>query len=116
MMDTQAGETPMSDRVALFWKYLETEHVRILLDLRREIDNGVVYWDSSSFSDAVAKALVADRMALRERVTDAVRSTLEKSAPGISATMRDVIVYSIILKLGTSNSSQRGNTPGAGDV
>jgi hypothetical protein len=64
-MDTQACETPMSDHIARFWRYLETEHVRILLDLRRKT-SGAVYWDGSSFSDAVAKALVADREALLE--------------------------------------------------
>lgn len=63
-MDMQACETPMSDHIFRFWKHLETEHVRILLDLRRDTSS-VVYWGGSSFPDAVAKALVADRAKLR---------------------------------------------------
>lgn len=63
---TAASETPMRDHVERFWRLLETEHVRILLDLRRVIgedapDGPIIYWDGSSFSDDVAKALVADR-------------------------------------------------------
>jgi hypothetical protein len=64
--DEQA-QTPMSDHVAVFWQLLETEHVRILIDIRRshEPGSGVMYhWDSASFSDDVAKALVAERAAL----------------------------------------------------
>jgi len=51
------------EHVERFWHYLETETVRILVDLRREMGNGCVYHDSSSFPDDVAKALVADRRA-----------------------------------------------------
>ena len=59
-------ETPMSDRVDRFWRLLETEHVRIRVDLMREIghdspDGPTVYWDCSTFSDYVAKALIKDR-------------------------------------------------------
>lgn len=78
MMDTQACETPMSDHIFRFWQHLETEHVRILLDLRRDTSS-VVYWDSSSFSDAVAKALVADRAKL-EQEHEIMRKTLETIA------------------------------------
>ena len=56
-MDTQACETPMSDHVARFWQHLKEDHVRILIDLRRDTSS-VVYWDGSSFPDAVAKALI----------------------------------------------------------
>lgn len=61
-MSDQACETPMSDHVADFWKLIETEHVRILVDIRRDHDEGQPpHWDSSSFSNDVAKALVAHR-------------------------------------------------------
>jgi hypothetical protein len=61
-----AAQTPMSDHVAKFWRLLETEHVRILIDMRREVgvdapDGPVVYWDSASFGDDIAKAIAADR-------------------------------------------------------
>lgn len=59
----QAAETPMSDHVESFWRYLETEHVHVLINLRRDVGSHP-YWDSASFSDDVAKALVADRKAL----------------------------------------------------
>ena len=64
-MDQQA-ETPMSDHVARFWSLLATEHVRILIDIKRVVgadgpDGPITYWDGSSFSNDVAKALVADR-------------------------------------------------------
>lgn len=58
-----AGVVPMSEHVERFWRYLETETVRVLVDKRREMGNGCVYHDSSSFPDDVAKALVADRKA-----------------------------------------------------
>lgn len=66
MSDTGQAETPMSDHVARFWKYLETETVRIVLDLKRTVgvdapDGPVVYWDGASFPDVVAKAIVAAR-------------------------------------------------------
>ena len=73
--------------------------------LRRE--NDIKLSLGNDFSDLLLDA-ANEIEALRhdlERITDAVLSTLKKSAPGISATMRDAIVYSIILKLGTSNSS-----------
>lgn len=60
MMDTQACETPMSDHIARFWRHLTEEHVRILLDLRRNTSS-VIYWDGASFSNDVAKALVKER-------------------------------------------------------
>ena len=56
-----AGTVSVSEHVKRFWHYLETETVRILVDKRREMENGCVYHDSSSFSNDVAKALVADR-------------------------------------------------------
>jgi hypothetical protein len=68
MNDTQAAETPLADHVARFWKHLETETVRIVLDLKRTVghdapDGPTTYWDSATFSDEVAKALVAERAA-----------------------------------------------------
>jgi hypothetical protein len=66
MTDTQCAETPLSDHVARFWQHLETETVRIVVDLKRTVgtdapDGPVVYWDGATFSDDVAKALVAER-------------------------------------------------------
>lgn len=58
----EATETPMRDHIAEFWRLLETEHVRILVDIRRQTE-AMTYYDSSSFGDDVAKALVADRAA-----------------------------------------------------
>jgi hypothetical protein len=61
MTCTQACETPMSDHVARFWQTISSEHVRILIDIRRDHDEGQPpHWDSASFSNEVAKALVAD--------------------------------------------------------
>lgn len=54
-------ETPMSDHINRFWELLATEHVRILIDIRRDHDEGPPHWDSASFPNDVAKALVADR-------------------------------------------------------
>lgn len=59
----EATETPMRDHIAEFWRLLETEHVRILVNTRRQTE-AMTYYDSSSFSDDVAKALVADRAAI----------------------------------------------------
>jgi|SRR5579864_719363 len=58
-MDRQA-ETPMADHLIHFWNLLATEHVRILVNIRKahEPGSGVMYhWDSASFPDDVAKAL-----------------------------------------------------------
>lgn len=85
MSNTGQAETPMSDHVARFWRYLQTETVRILLDLKRTVgtdapDGPVVYWDGSSFGDDVAKALVADRERLtaeNERLRAALVAVLE---------------------------------------
>lgn len=59
-------ETPMSDHVDRFWRLLETETVRLSVNIRREIghdapDGPTVYYDCSTFSDDVAKALIKDR-------------------------------------------------------
>jgi hypothetical protein len=52
----------MSDHIEQFWNFLATEHVRILLDIRRDHDEGQPpHWDSASFGNDVAKALVAQR-------------------------------------------------------
>jgi hypothetical protein len=57
-----AAEPTVAYHVERFWRLLETETVRIQVDMRRDTSS-VPYWDSSSFSDAVAKALVAERCA-----------------------------------------------------
>lgn len=55
-----AAVTPMSDHVAEFWRLLETEHVMLLVDIRRDTES-LSYWDSSRFGNDVAKALVEAR-------------------------------------------------------
>lgn len=58
-----AAEVPVTELAANFWKLISTNHVRILVDMRRVIghdnDQQSVYWDGASFSNEVAKALVA---------------------------------------------------------
>lgn len=70
-LDIRQAETPMRDHLARFWRYLETETVRVLVDMKRVVghdapDGPVTYWDSASFSDDVAKGLVAEKEQLRE--------------------------------------------------
>lgn len=60
------AQTPMSDHVAEFWRLLETETVRIVLDLKRD-----GYWDGSTFSDDVAKALVSEHREAASRLSHA---------------------------------------------
>lgn len=67
-----AAETTMSEHIASFWRLLETEHVRIIVDMLRNADS-VPYWDSSSFPNSVGKALVADR-AIAAALVDSIRS------------------------------------------
>jgi len=67
MSDTGPCETPMFDHVVRFWELLADEHVRILIDIRRDHDEGQPpHWDSASFSNDVAKAIVADKIQGRE--------------------------------------------------
>lgn len=62
MSDSASCETPMSDHIESFWNLLANEHVRILIDIRRDHDEGQPpHWDSASFPNDVAKALVAQR-------------------------------------------------------
>lgn len=61
MGETDASETPMSDHIDRFFQLLATEHVRILVNIRRQHGDGPVYWDGSSFPDNVAKAIAALR-------------------------------------------------------
>lgn len=62
MSDTAQCETPMADHVERFWQLLATEHVRILIDIRRNHNEGQPsHWDSASFPNDVAKAIVAQR-------------------------------------------------------
>lgn len=54
-----ATETPMSDHVARFYELLATEYVHIIVNIRREHDEGQPpHWDCASFGNDVAKALV----------------------------------------------------------
>lgn len=90
-----ACETPMSDHVARFWRLLEDEHVRILLDLKRTVgadapDGPVVYWDGATFSDDVAKALVADRAAI-ERLQAALEEVVYMAGMPIDLPAEDIL-------------------------
>lgn len=82
MMDTQGCETPMSDHVRRFWEHLTNEHVLIQLDLRRDTSS-VIYWDGSSFSDDVAKALVAERNALLKALEVLLNEATSFSVSGV---------------------------------
>jgi len=108
-----AVETPMSDHVARFWQHLETETVRILIDLRREVghdapDGPSVYWDGASFGDDVAKALVADRVAGRETVANWM--ILRGYATGHGNTIQDLL-FELEAQLG----GPKEPPPGEGD-
>lgn len=80
--EMQQSETPMSDHVALFWRLLEEGKVRILIDTECPGFGDVGWYASSSFGNDVAKALVADRVALK--AAEQVRNRpLYKSFPPI---------------------------------
>lgn len=70
-------ETPMSDHITHFMRTLQEPHVRILVDMRRDHEDGSHHWDSSSFGDDVAKAiatrieqLTADNAAQAARIAE----------------------------------------------
>jgi len=52
-------EACVEDHVQRFWQLLASEHVRITVEVRR--GDEAVCWDSSSFTNDVAKALVDER-------------------------------------------------------
>lgn len=83
----QAAKTPMSDHVARFWQHLRTEHVRIGVDLRREISCGT-YWDGATFPNDVAKAIAAQRDDLVKALADCVRSYELQDADNFTVQMR----------------------------
>lgn len=61
----EAAETQPAEHVARFWDLLRNNHVRILVDMRREIghdapDGPSVYWDGSSFGNDTARMLLAE--------------------------------------------------------
>ncbi len=58
---SEQAKTPMSDHIQHFWSAISEPHVRILVDMRRDHEDGSFHWDSSSFGDDVAKALVGSR-------------------------------------------------------
>lgn len=58
---SEATETPMVDHLRRFWQLLAEGKVRILVDsFHPEGFGGTGHWSSSSFSDDVAKALMAE--------------------------------------------------------
>lgn len=82
---SDACETPMSDHIAKFWELLSKEHVRILIDIRRDHDEGQPpHWDSSSFSNEVAKALVNERAQAVSQVEGLQRRIASIDAPNIA--------------------------------
>jgi hypothetical protein len=66
MSDVNAAcATAMTDHVEQFWRELDTNQVRILVELKRD-----GYWDSSSFNDEVSVALVEKRIAARSTIAE----------------------------------------------
>lgn len=60
MSDARQSETLMADHIKRFWRLLATEHVRILVDVRVDHDEGQPpHWDGYTFSNEIAKALAA---------------------------------------------------------
>jgi hypothetical protein len=74
--DKMCAETPMRDHVSRFWEEIRSNHVRVMVDMRRVIshDSGeeTVYWDGSSFPDNTAKAILAsfDHLQARNRMLE----------------------------------------------
>lgn len=61
MSDQGECETPMSDHVDRFWRYLAEGKVRIMVDMfRPDSFGGTGHWDSASFQDDAAKAVLSD--------------------------------------------------------
>lgn len=109
-----ACEPSLKDHVSCFYGLLRDEHVRIRLDIKRTVSDGVTYFDSTSFPNDVAKAIVADRAlslapqeaeignpaapavtaAVRKRALELPVDSLKRLAP-ISARnhRRDVIAF-----------------------
>jgi hypothetical protein len=88
----QAAQTPMSDHVARFWQLLSEGKVRILIDIHRpDSFGGLGHWDSSSFPDDVANALVAERQSLVgvEREDDLAAKIAEKLAEPVFVEMKE---------------------------
>ena len=71
-MKYDACETPTQDHIERFWRLLsEEKNVRILIDMHRpESFGGAGHWDSSTFSNDIAKALVAERDHMRAALTE----------------------------------------------
>jgi hypothetical protein len=63
-------EVPMRDHISRFYNLLRDEYVRIRVDIRRTMGDGTTYFDGSSFSNDVAKA-----------ISDAVQPKAERSEP-----------------------------------
>lgn len=104
MSDVGCAETPLKDHVARFWRHLETETVRIVVDLKRTVgidapDGPTVYWDGASFSDDVAKALVADRDArvsvellnVERETCDRIRTDNDRLRAALTETLAEVV-------------------------
>lgn len=88
MNDRSAAEVRPEEHAAYFWKLLATNDVRILVDMRRVIghdsDQQSVYWDSASFPNDVAKALLAGHgREPAEGVLQAIQFVMIDAAEGI---------------------------------
>jgi hypothetical protein len=87
--ETGAAEVTVAESVEDFCRLVAQNEVRIVLNLKRTVgedapDGPVTYWDSSSFNDDVAKALVE---ALRSRPSHAesFKAGLEAAAKIVDA-------------------------------
>lgn len=63
--DLAQAQVPTSDHVDRFWALLRDNEVRLLVELKRIVgvdapDGPLTYWDVSTFSDDLAKALVVE--------------------------------------------------------
>ncbi|CAM5597022.1 hypothetical protein MAUB1S_10093 [Mycolicibacterium aubagnense] len=99
--DDGARLTAAKDHIGQFWHELEKGHVRILVATLRDT-NGTPNWVSSSYSDEVAKALVAGRAAypvIRKGTIKVERLTLqydpvEKEPFAVGAATGEFVRYS----------------------
>jgi hypothetical protein len=74
-----ACETPMSDHVSNFWDLLALGQVRVMVETFHEGCGG--HWDSASFPDDVAKAIVQERVYFSRRLRQFERYARQGVAP-----------------------------------
>lgn len=128
MNDKGQCETQLSDHVSRFWKLLETETVHLSVNIRRVIghdapDGPTVYYDVSTFSDAVAKELVrlrsrtpsapdvAMREALREKLQRAIIRPKSHDGPVRLCDQIDEVMKIVDAALSTSEAKSGEPVP-----